>query len=357
LNPRTILVVVTRRIGDVLLATPLLRSLESAWPDARIDALVFEGTQGAITGYPGLRRILTIPERPRAFDHFAFMLRLARRYDMALSLVPGDRPTLYAWLAGRWRAGLLLPTRKESWKRRFLHRWVPFDELDTHTVLMHLALADAIGIPARREVAVTWREDEARAVDALLGEDRAPVAVLHPHPRFNYKMWRRDGWIELAHWLAGRGYRVVISGGPDAEEVAYVGALARAMPAGTLDLAGRLTLGGTARLLARAALYVGPDTAVTHMAAALGVPTVALYGPTDPVKWGPWPKGHAGPANPWRRLGSQAQARVRLVQGDAPCAPCHREGCERNVASYSDCLQALPAARVIAAVESVIANG
>jgi heptosyltransferase-3 len=89
------------------------------------------------------------------------------------------------------------------------------------------------------------------------------------------------------------------------------------------------------------------------MAAALGVPTVALYGPTDPVKWGPWPKDHASRSNPWRRLGSQSAGRVHLVQGNTPCAPCHKEGCERNVESYSDCLLELPAARVIAAIRDV----
>ena len=145
--PRSVLVVVTRRIGDVLLATPLIRSLKRAWPGAQVDVLVFEGTQGVIGAHPDVRRVLTIAERPALPWHIAFVLRLVRRYDMALSLVPGDRPTLYAYLAGRWRAGLLLPTRKENWKRRFLHRWVAFDELNTHTVLMHLALADALGIP------------------------------------------------------------------------------------------------------------------------------------------------------------------------------------------------------------------
>ena len=356
MNSRTILVVVTRRIGDVLLATPLIRSLKRAWPEAQVDVLAFEGTQGVISAHPDVRRVLTIAERPGLLRHVAFALRLVRRYDMALSLVPGDRPTLYAYLAGRWRAGLLLPTRKESWKRRFLHRWVAFDELNTHTVLMHLALADALGIPAQREVAVTWREDEAQRVDALLGTGHGPLAVLHPYPKFNYKMWRKEGWVEIAKWLAGRGYRSVLSAGPDAAELAYVSELERCMPPGTLSVAGKLTLGGTGCLLARAALYVGPDTAVTHMAAALGVPTVALYGPTDPVKWGPWPGGYAAGGNPWQRLGSQAAARVRLVQGDAPCAPCNREGCDRHVASYSDCLQQLPAAKVIAAIESVMGH-
>ena len=353
--PRSILVVVTRRIGDVLLATPLIRSLKRAWPEAAVDALVFDGTQDAIAANPDVRRALAIPERPGRLRHVGLVLRILRRYDVALSLVPGDRPTLYAYLAGRWRAGLLLPTKKESWKRRLLHRWIPFDERDTHTVLMHLALAGALGIESQREVAVTWREEDARQVDALLGSDRTrPIAVLHPYPKFNYKMWRREGWAEIASWLAARGYRIVISGGPDPAELAHVAELARAMPHGTLDLAGRLTLGGTGCLLARAALYIGPDTAVTHMAAALGVPTVALYGPTDPVKWGPWPGGYAADTNPWRRLGSQGVGKVRLIQGDAPCAPCHLEGCDRHVASFSDCLQQLPTSRVIAAIESVM---
>lgn len=356
-QPRSVLVVVTRRIGDVLLATPLMRSLKLAWPGTAVDALVFDGTQGAIAANPDVRRVHTIPQRPGPLQHLAFVLRLARRYDLALSLVPGDRPTLYAYLAGRWRAGLLLATRKERWKRRFLHRWIAFDERDTHTVLMHLALAEAVGIAPRREVVVAWNADDERQVDALLaGNGALPLAVLHPFPKYNYKMWRGNAWIETAQWLAAHGYRIVLSGGPDAAERDYVRDLARAMPAAALDLAGKLTLGGTGCLLSRAALYVGPDTAVTHMAAALGVPTIALYGPTDPVKWGPWPRDYQGSGNPWRRLGDQSVGRVRLIQGAAACAPCGHEGCGRHIASFSDCLQQMSAAKVIAAIESLLKN-
>ena len=106
--------------------------------------------------------------------------------------------------------------------------------------------------------------------------------------------------------------------------------------------------------MSRAAIYVGPDTAMTHMAAALGVPTVALSGPTDPIKWGPWPREHDASANPWRRCGSQRSGNVFLLQGAGACVPCNLEGCDRHVASFSDCLQQLTAAQVIAAIESVI---
>lgn len=352
--PRSVLIIVARRIGDVLLATPLIRSVKHAWPGAAIDVLVFEGTQAVLAANPDVRRILAVPERPGWLAHFAFALRLLRRYDVALSTQYGDRPTFYAFLAGRWRAGLLMPTRKEGWKQALLQRWTPFDNWNTHTVLMNLALAKLLDIEPQSEVIVSWSPEDARRVDYLLGTAAGPVAVLHAYPKFNYKMWQSAGWIEVADWFAARGYRVVLSGGPDSAETAYVAELARAMPPGTLNLAGQLSLGAASCLVSRAAVFLGPDTALTHMAAALGVPTVAFFGPTDPVKWGPWPRDHATATNPWKRLGSQTVARVRLVQGNAPCAPCHKEGCERNVTSFSDCLQQLPAATIIAALESVM---
>jgi len=356
--PRSVLIIVTRRIGDVLLATPLMRSVKRAWPQTALDVLVFEGTQGVITANPDLRRVLTVPERPGWLQHLAFLSGLVRRYDVALSTLHGDRPTVYAFFAGRWRAGLLNDTRKESWKQSLLNRWAPFDNWNTHTVLMNLALAELAGIEPRREVVVSWRAEDTARVDALLGGAAAPrIAVLHPYPKFNYKMWHRAGWIEAAGWLTARGHRVVLSGGADPAESAYVADLARGMSARTINLAGKLSLTETGCLLARAAVFLGPDTAPTHMAAALGVPTVALFGPTDPVKWGPWPKGHASHSNPWQRLGSQSAGNVHLIQGNAPCAPCREEGCERNVESRSDCLLDLPAAKVIAAMESVMGNG
>ena len=345
----------TRRLGDVLLATPLARSIKRAWPQTAVDMLVFEGTQGVVAANPDVRGVLTIAQRPGLLPHLTFMLRLLRRYDVALSLLHGDRPTIYAFLAGRWRAGLLVPTLKESWKRSLLQRWAPFEDLNTHTVRMHLALADVLGIAPDGQVVVSWSAEEERELSRLPGAGGAqPLAVLHPYPKFNYKMWRPEAWIEVAHWLAARGFRLALSGGRDVGELAYVSSLAPAMPPGTLNAAGRLSLGASACLVSGARLYVGPDTAMTHVAAALGVPTVALYGPSNCVKWGPWPRGHAVDANPWRRCGSQRAGNVMLVQGAGACVPCHLEGCDRHVDSYSDCLQQLSAGRVIAAIEQLL---
>jgi heptosyltransferase-3 len=86
------------------------------------------------------------------------------------------------------------------------------------------------------------------------------------------------------------------------------------------------------------------------LAAAVGTPTVALFGPSNPVKWGPWPKGYAEGRDPYRLKGTQRVNNVVLLQGEGDCVPCMQEGCDRHNGSLSICLQNLPARRVIDAL-------
>jgi heptosyltransferase III len=352
--PDRVLVVVTRRIGDVLLATPVLRSLKNAWPQSQVDVLVFAGTEGFLAGNRDVDRVLTVPERPRFMAHVKFVASVARRYDLALSLLPGDRPTLYAWIAGKRRVGLQLSDSKSRWKHALLDAWVPFDDSDTHTVRMHLALLEAIGVQPLGDVSPSWTSaDETQAQALLAPVGGARYAVMHPYPKFRYKMWSEEGWGHVGRWLEEHGLKVVLTGGPEAAERQYVARVASRIP-GAADVSGALSLGGVAYVISRAAVYVGPDTAITHAAAALDVPTVALFGPTNPVKWGPWPAGHELTTNPWRRRGSQGSGRVRFVQGEGACVPCGGEGCEKHVASRSDCLDQLSPERVIAALDDLL---
>jgi heptosyltransferase-3 len=356
--PSTVLVIVTRRIGDVLLATPLIRSVKRAWPDAAVDCLVFAGTEGVLAANPDLREVLTIAERPAVADHLRFLSRLARRYDLALSALPGDRPTLYAFVAGRRRAGLALPGAKHAWKRALLTGWTHFDALQTHAVASGLHLARLLGIAPSHEVVAAWTDADERAVAAALPFSPAATAyaVLHLYPKFRYKQWTAQGWSELAAWLASQGLRVVLTGGGAADELAYVERLAAGFPAGTVNLSGKLRLPQVAYLIARAALYVGPDTATTHLAAATGTPTIALFGPSNPVRWGPWPVGHDALEAPFEMRGSRTVNNVTLIQGKKDCVPCLLEGCERHLQSRSDCLEELPAARVIDAARGALAR-
>ena len=130
-----------------------------------------------------------------------------------------------------------------------------------------------------------------------------------------------------------------------AEVLAGVGDAASG--ARVLDVAGTLDLRQLATLLRGAALYIGPDTSVTHLAAALETPVVAVYGPIDPRLWGPWPQGH-GPEQPYvERARAQRVGNAVLLQGDPPCVPCSRAGCDRHNESRSECLETLSPWRVL----------
>lgn len=351
-DPQRILVVATQRLGDVLLATPLMRSLRRAWPRAHIAALVFADTAAVLAANADLDAVLTVARRPGAREHLRLLRSLWRHYDLAFSTGSGDRPTLYACIAGRRRVGMVGAERKHWWKRRLLTAWQPFDDLGTHTVVMNLRLADLAGVDRAYEVVAGWSGEDAAHVRRAIPEPR--YAVLHVHPMFVYKAWHAAGWAALGRWIDERGLRIVLTGSAAAEELAEIERLLPALPAGTRNVAGQLSLAQSACLLSAAELYVGPDTVITHAAAALGTPTVALFGPSNPVKWGPWPKGCRADPSPYRLRGSQRVGNVFLVQGEGDCVPCMQEGCDRHIRSLSACLQQLPAARVIAAAQAVM---
>jgi heptosyltransferase-3 len=179
-----------------------------------------------------------------------------------------------------------------------------------------------------------------------------PYAVIHAAPFFRYKQWTANGWRDLAAALSARGLAVVATGGPAAEERRYLDEVWQG--ANVLRLDGRLNWPQLAGVLSKARVYVGPDTSVTHLAAATGCPTVAIYGPTDPRLWGPWPV--QGLDKPWLAAGSiQRSGNVWLVQNPLPCMPCQLEGCERRLDSASVCLDELPVSRVMTAVGLALA--
>lgn len=346
-NPR-ILVVVLRRIGDVLLTTPLIRSLRRAWPDARIEALVFADTAGILAGNPDLDGVVVLPERPSFVQSLVLAARLFKRYHLAVSTQSGDRPTAFALLAGRRHAGPVDGGLRGAVRRAVLgHAVAPAAGL--HRVPDSLRLAAALGIAAIDEVVCPRGELPPGLTP------QASYAVVHAQPMFRYKRWTSDGWRAVAQALVARGLTVIATGGPDERERQFLDLLWCAVP-DVVRLDGRLTWGELTALLARASVYVGPDTSVTHLAAAAGCPTVALYGPTDPRLWGPWPRG--GLVRPWAASGRvQQRGNVWLVQNPLPCLPCQEEGCARRIDSHSRCLDELAPDEVISAIDEALVTG
>jgi heptosyltransferase III len=339
-----ILIVALRRLGDVLLTTPLIRSVKRAYPDASIDAMVFAGTQGVLAGNPDLKSVFAVPQRPSLSETLSLLRRIGKRYDLALSTQTGDRPTTLAWIAGRQSAGLLEADGLAAAAKRVLLSRSCVTGRDQHRVLDILRLTELLGIPAHAEIVCP----SGAARPAL-----APAqsyAVIHAAPMFTYKRWTVDGWRKLAAALRERGLGTVVTGA--ASDRPYLDEVWQGSDAVRLD--GKLEWPELSALIGAARAYIGPDTAITHLAAAAGAPTVALYGPTDPRVWGPWPVG--GLDRPWTPSGTiQRRGNVWLVQNPLPCLPCQQEGCDRRLDSRSQCLDEMTVNQVVSAVDQALA--
>lgn len=351
-HPRKILVINLRYLGDVLLTTPLIRSLRQAYPDAELNMLVYANTVAMLEGNPDINQLITVPSKAKLANHWTVLRQLARRYDLAITTQSGDRPFLYSLFASSKRLGVVPPKHDTGWwKRFFLHRWLEFDDQDTHTVLQHLKILALINVPPCFDL-VPPKTQNTQVLKQLVGD--GAYVVLHTHPQWTYKQWTVEGWVAIGHYLYQQGLKLVLSGGATQEEIAYIANIAQQLPDDTFNFAGCVSLAELTELLTHATLYIGPDTGITHLAAATGVPVIALYGPTNPVKWAPWPYGFKQSCNPFQKIGSQSVNNIHLLQGEKPCVPCHLEGCEQHQKSRSACLDTLSAERVKAEIRLIL---
>lgn len=354
-----ILVIVTRQLGDVLLTTPLIRAARARWPAARIEVLGFAGTLGLLRGNPDIDALVEVPAGSGWRASWPVVRRLWRRYDLALIGQPSDRAHLYGFVAARRRSGLVTWHRDKSWwQRLLLVHAVEVPAERGHVVLEKLALiAPWAPLPAGVSVvppaAIELPGDIAQALQPGYVVVQVPSLV-------HYKQWPLAHFQVLVAALVADGRQVVLSGSGSAADRQKVAEVAASVPrdgcrpTAVLDVAGRLDLAQVTTLLAGASLYIGPDTSVTHLAAACRTPTIALYGPVDPRIFGPWPQGHA-PSQPWQpSAGRQLAAAITVLQGPQACVPCNGAGCEKHDQSRSDCLLSITPERVLAEARRVL---
>jgi heptosyltransferase III len=319
--PRTVLIVCLRRIGDVLLTTPLAVSIQAAWPGCRITWLVFEGTQGPLDENPAADEVITVPEGPGVLQSLRLLASLRNRFDLAVSAQSGDRPNWVARFASR-RAFGLRSDAMGGFLRDALMTASARPSRGIHRIDQVLTLCEHLNIKPIRRVTVPLE----REPNLLLMK---PYWVLHPGAAFVYKQWSRRGWRELARHVKDLSLGLVVTGGTGQAETDYLDELFEGLSVLRLD--GRLSWQELVWVLRRAQWVIGVDTSVTHLAAAVNDRVVPIFGPTDPRLWAP--------------VSSQGAIRV-LQHGGHTCQPCQLEGCDRHIRSHSKCLDELEVNRV-----------
>ena len=226
-----------------------------------------------------------------------------------------------------------------------------FSVLKSHAPHVEVDALRRIGVQpgeSERKLCFVPGEEAEREVGRMLGElGLAPGSYIHVHPasRWQFKCWPAERVAALCDALAAKAWPIVLTAAPDANEKALIAEVRAARdsgavsPAPTIDLSGQLSLKELAALTAQAKLFVGVDSAPMHIAAAMGTPVVAIFGPSGDQEWGPW--------------GGVGKTRHRVVASMThPCRPCGLAGC--NDSKVSACLTTLPVAQVLAACEELL---
>jgi len=301
-----------------------------------VDYLVFEGTEGVLARNPHIRAVHTIPPGSRNLRRF---VGLWRRYDVALAANPSDRSAIQCFGAGRTTIGFSYFHRKEWWKRRLLRHCRFYDD-SVHIVPLILSLLEPLGIPPWPRVTASFGESDAESVRTDLGV--GGYVLLHPYAGRRYKYWTPRGWGELARFIQERmGLRPVFTISADPGDGPVIERILSCAPRGTETFRRRFTLPELAAAIHGSRGFVGVDTVATHMAAALEVPTVALYGPTMTRHWGPWPNDSADRSPYPAQGGMRRLGRIAVVQKEWPCVPCNRESCALSGGGPIECLEAV----------------
>ncbi len=336
-TPQNILVIMLRYIGDVLLVTPVLRNLRAQVPGARITMMVNAGTEDVLRENPDVDHVLVV-QRRGLVSQMRFLRQLrASRFDCVIDLTDGDRSALLSRVTGApIRIGY---DQERRWRGLLYTAVVRSPTARLHRVERNLEAVRAIGLEPKASALIlkSSRKDDEEAADILrrlgLEEAARPLVMLHPGARYWFKSWPAERFAALADRLSEELNCAVVIGGSEADRPIAETILARARSKPVV-LVGSTTLPQFAAILKRCRLFVGNDNGPMHMAAALQVPLVALFGPSDPAIWGP--------------RGGAAEV---IYRGDA-CHACVHPTCVRGEES---CMHQISVEEVLAASRRMLA--
>ena len=376
IKPKKVLFIATRQIGDVLVTTPLIQQARELWPEAEFHFLGYRGKLDMLKGNPDIAELIETSDRPGFGEYLSLFNRLFQRYDLAIVTQPSDRAYFYGLVAAFRRVGVLgghpqglteqdkakksKNDKQNAWKKAICLHTVDVDYFGQHVITEKLRLLEVFYKNVQdlfsKPISVVPPAGEA-LTPVIASQLRSPYVVVHPGPLTAYKRWPLAYWQTLVTWLTQQGWQVVLSASPAKQDLQLnqdiVSLLDEATRENVVNAAGKLSIPQARSLIQGAHLYIGVDTSITHLAAACNIPTVALFGPTPPSNFGPWPNGFIGKQPYQLRARTQTVGNVTILQGPGECVPCRKAGCEDRPDSRSECLDLLEPNQVIEAIEKI----
>lgn len=334
---RRVLLIRLRSIGDTVLATPSIDALRRFLPNAEIDILVEDWVAPVLAEHPSLHSILSFERGSLgARARVAHEIR-TRGYDVVYNLHGGTTATFLTRATGApHRVGYASYQYSQLHNHQAPSPLLLWGQEKTHSVEQQLALLGWTGVPVtdRPPTHLAITRDASERVTQLLEaanlSDRT-FALMHPAAAFATKQWSASNFGQVVDFLAGKGIATAAIAGPN--QATVLNDLINA--ANSRVVAFDLSLPEVSALAARARLFVGNDSGIAHIAAAVRTPSVVIFGSSNIAHWRPW---NTAPAE--------------VVFEEMPCQPCHGYFCEKF--PEPECILRIPVERVTTAIEKLI---
>src|SRR5688500_315421 len=290
-----VLLVRLRSIGDTVLSTPSLFALRRFLPNAQIDILVEDWDAPVLDSHPYADNVVVLERGGlRARSRTAWQLR-STGYDVVYNLHGGTTATFLTRASGaRHRVGLKTYQYAQLHNHQAPSPLLLWGKEKAHSVEQQLALLGWTGVPVtdrpRTHLAVTSEADD--VINQRLAQGGlydGDIALIHPATAFATQQWATTNFARVAEWLAERGLASVAVGAPEDREILKSLLEQAAVPITSLDL----SLPEVAALAARSRIFVGNDSGIAHIAAAVGTPSVVIFGSSNVAHWRPWNKAAA----------------------------------------------------------------
>jgi heptosyltransferase-3 len=330
-----ILIIKLRYIGDVLLATPTVRAIKAAWSDVRVTMMVNRGTEDVLSGNPDIDEIVVLDKGSLEAQGRLIAGLRRRRFDTVIDLTDGDRSAFLSWVSGApVRIGF---NAEHRWRGKWYTHVVPSLSAMQHRIDRDLEALQPLSIQAgSKELQLRLTPEESNSADQLLdqlGVQRSQsMVILQPGARYWFKAWPPERFAELADQLTSQHGCQVLIGGSD-QDIDLAQQIRQMAKSSLVIMAGRTTIKQFAAIAKKSALFVGSDSGAMHIAAAVGTPVVALFGPSNPREWGP-------------RGGS-----VEVLYKELDCRSCFHPTCIRG---EENCMRLIAVHEVCAAAQRLL---
>ena len=369
---KKIFVIKLRHIGDVLLTVPVFRSLRENFPQAHITAIVNSGTEAVLTGNPLINEVIAFDRTIKKINpvqkylkelYFLKKIR-GKGFDMTVDLTSGDRAALISFASGA-KYRLASDTGKDGFPgKRYFYTHLAKNDSSQHMVLQNLDVVRQFGISTENLIVDIFIPEDARTfVKNVFEKNNIPPLtkggpregkVIHVHPtsRWLFKCWKDEYMAEVISWLLNMGIKVVVTSSSDKKEMdkarkilSLVSYQLSAISHQLIDLCGKTNIKQLAAISEASELFLGVDSAPMHIAAAVGTPVIALFGPSGAFHWGPWDNNYReqgaesrGQGTPYsERNGIQTFGIHTVIQKNRECIPCGEDGCHGS--KISRCLE------------------